>query len=262
MAAHGRARQPQLVGHAAHALIDAIETPRRCACTKQGDDLPPDPTPLSTGMPAIDGFLGGGLRRGALTIVESDDNFVLDAIAFSVARSVTTPALLVHPSLHEAISWITAGEADISVAGLLTGRGITADEISDMRFATQRLDELPLTLAEASDADTVIGHMLAGVGHHEIVVVAAVHRYVQPRQLLVMLAELALQENLAVLVTNRSLGNELTGGLEADLVVATVGPIPGTAILIRPDDDELLSVCELETDLFTGRIRPRAPTTP
>ena len=250
--------QAQPVGHAAHALIDHLEGAEQCTRWSCHRDLPGDPTPVSTGLESLDMFLGGGLRRAMLTIVESDDSFLLEAIGFTLARSLSVPVLFDHRSLYEATCWIVAGEADVSAAGLLTETGVTADDLIDMRFATQRLDELSLTLTSASNGEHLVECLLPRAHRTEVVIVAGADRYPQLGQLLDRLRVVARRDDLAVLVTTSLAVERLAAGQDIESIVASVGRTCDTAVLLRPDDDELLSICELEIDPPTGRIMPRS----
>jgi replicative DNA helicase len=80
--------------------IDISPLTRVVARADRARDGEADPALLPTGFPSIDRAIGGGLRRGDLTVLGGDDGAGCSALAMAIALRCDAPTLLLTSEMH------------------------------------------------------------------------------------------------------------------------------------------------------------------
>lgn len=240
------------ITHALDGLLDQLErrlhTPS-CAGLEYEDDL----LPMSTGIVALDRVLGGGLRKGTLTVVEADIAAQSNALLCSIARKVPNPCLFDGEDFWATVSWLLAGSS-----------GLPEVSVSEAQLSEPEWDSLAAGLAELSRQDLRISstgslRALAGVAvasDVDVVLVDDADRFGPPLEFLPKLAMLAASSGLAVVATTGILGELPDWALRDVALVSMHGfNFGGTAALFRPDPDEMLLTVQVEVECLSGVVR-------
>jgi len=229
-------------------LLDHLEA----RLEADGPSLPADPVPLSTGFPALDRVLGGGIRLGTLTVLDADMGAQGDAVLFDVVRRIEHPTLLVADDLLDATTWLLAGAADVPAVSLAEAL-LSQREWDRVAQAVAKLADRTLDLGEAETLQGV-AH-LARTRRPTVLAVRDLTTFGRPLRVVPALARLAATTGAAVVAAGTALG-PLPPWVADEMAWVSVCShgLGGRAALVRLDDTDLLSVAQVDVECLTGTV--------
>ncbi len=214
--------------------------------------LPPDPTPMSSGLTAFDRVMGGGIYSGEVVVVETPLRSHSLSLLCSLALRADVRTLLDTHFVREATNALLAGLSGVPQIIIQNGELSDADWDALMKpFAT--LSRLPLFLAEAES----VWELNAEVRRRrtKVVLVHDLKRFGPTLQSIEDLTQLARDESVAVVVASLPLGDLPDWSIPATRRVVMAPHAMGSrAALIRPDDHDVLSVVQVTVDVLTSRV--------
>lgn len=213
--------------------------------------LPPDPLPLPTGVEAIDRLVGG-VRLGALTVIEADEAGQAQALSCTVARRIKHPMLLA-VKWFGTVTWLLAGAAQVPAVCIYNG----ALSEADWDAITRVIGELAAQDLWLTDAAS-----LGGLAHvvrqraPRVLVVEDIDRFGEPIRVVPWLARLAEMTGVAILATAEPLGDVAEWALEGVTRLRMASHcLGGRAALVHSDDITPLAVQQVHVEMLTAELR-------
>lgn len=240
------------ITHALDALLEWIEG-RIDASGPEAVDIPAELLPLSTGLLPLDLVLGGGVRRGEVTLIEADIEAQATALLNTVARQTPHRCLVEGRRFLEAVAQLLAGSAGVPEVSLASGR-MSAHEWDSVVSGMQQLRSRELLVCSTGSI-TALTDVAMSTGA-DVLVVHDAGRFGPPVDLGPNLLELASDSQVAVLASASSVARPPDWETED---VTRIGmhsfDFGGRASLVRPDSDDLLAVAQVDVECLRGIVR-------
>jgi len=229
------------------AMLDDLEK-----AAETSDPLPPDPTPLQTASTAFDLVAGGGLHRGEVMIVEAPLMTQAFALLCTVARRIW------HCTIFDVLSEAHATRALVAGWGQVPEILIRKGDLSEkdwewLTISCGCMASRPVFLACAESINQLSRE--AERRYASIVLVSRLERFGHPAVVIPQLTAMACDRNVAVVATTPPMG-ELPEAIIHRTRRIAMEPfqLGSRATLIRPDDDDVLSVVQVNVNLLLSRM--------
>ena len=173
----------------------------------------PAPDLITTGYPSLDRLLGGGLRRGELTIVGGDAGAGKTALSLGIAIRAAVAGYPVLILTHEAgmeRSWERLVSAESGVTHIAMRTGILPNGGADaLRSAADVLRRLPISVEPAPPSPVTLGERLDVSELPPLVIIDGLAGFDQPprpvaeahAQAIRLLKRAAVDRDVALLLT-------------------------------------------------------------
>lgn len=173
----------------------------------------PAPDLVTTGYPSLDRLLGGGLRRGELTIVGGDAGAGKTALSLGIAIRAAVAGYPVLILTHEAgmeRSWERLVSAESGVTHIAMRTGILPNGGADaLRSAADVLRRLPISVEPAPFSPSTLGERLDAGELPPLVIIDGLAGFDQPprpvaeahAQAIRLVKRAAVDQDVALLLT-------------------------------------------------------------
>ncbi len=190
--------------------LDISPLARVVARADRAADGEPDIGIVPTGFPSLDRTIGGGLRRGDLTVLGGDDGAGCSSLALAIALRRPLPALLLTTEMHpdRVYERALAGSARVSLESLRLGTLTEADRVRLAAAALAMRDRAPVVDRIGHDGMSGVTRAVDATTQAALVVVDGLEGLLErdgPRDeslafVLLSLKRLALERNVALLL--------------------------------------------------------------
>lgn len=238
--------------HALDALLDWMEH-RIEDKEPEAVSIAADLLPLSTGLLPLDLVLGGGVRRGSVTIIEADIDAQASALLNTVARQTPHRCLVEGRRFLEVVAGLLAGSAGVPEVSFTDGC-MSASEWSSVVSGLRQLRGRDV-LVSSTGSLTALAEVAMSAGV-DVVVVHDAGRFGRPVDFVPNLSELASRSRVAVLTSANPMGDLPDWATDGSTRLGMHGfDLGGRASLVRPDPDELLAVAQVDVECLRGIVR-------
>jgi hypothetical protein len=214
--------------------------------------LPVDPLPLSTGIEAVDRMLGGGIRRGQLTLFEAGERGPGEILMSALARHISHPTLYAVRDTGDATEWLLAGASAVPRQAVHRGM-LDEDDWAALSGAIKVLSERLLALSETTSVAGLAAQMkIAAPG---VVLVQAAERFGHGAAVVAQLAELAATSEAAIVASIPPLGeHDDWFGARVQRVQVVAHDDALRVTLARTDDLDMVSVASIDIEPLTSNL--------
>jgi hypothetical protein len=218
-----------------------------------GSKMPIDPLPFSSGVDALDEVLEGGLRRGVVTVIEARLPAAGAALAYTIARAVDEPALLVAAEVLEATGWLVAGASGVPAVSVFSG-SLTEIEWAAVARAVAELAHRPVSVSDVRSL-SALDHVLFSEGRPPALLILEPTRFGPIESVVPRLSELADRHAVAVCTFSGPV-EELPPLIERDVrrVWVADSELGSRATLVSADDELLLRSAAVTVDGLRGVV--------